>query len=472
MRYPLRGPLPALKPLIVLALALAAAAPARSQSPDCPAAYQDSYRAQWEIEKPDWAKFCAHAGEPQAALGEAQAAFMESCKAGAQPSVQAKLVRADDAAAMCAQGVPGRARIPRPAGAAPAAGSSRAPPARAAAAEDQAGRRAAAGVGSAASRIGAALGGDVASLYGERTGEAGGVEASPTPGYAAGKVAGAAAAAVVGISATAPPPVQDPSLPIKAVPPPPYNPSDKEKAPYLITLDQRLAANGASPEAVAYLRERYHDMLEHLDAHTLQNLVNNNQNLAIIPKDKKLTDVAPFTELKGKKTFDGRPWEGVRGVAGVPMGAGKPGCAVAIGEENLTGNGGGYPKGFTFFHEYGHAVMGSGLDPKTPPPSGWMDTVTRAMWGDPPTKQHIKEIYDASMKRPEKTGLDAYANSNDDEFFAQSTAAFFGVGYKYLKAPKDKTLFQETPVTLAKANSDVFKLCISIYGRPGRYWAR
>ena len=128
-----------------------------------------------------------------------------------------------------------------------------------------------------------------------------------------------------------------------------------------------------------------------------------------------------------------------------------------------------YQQGFTFFHEYGHAVMMKGLPPKAPPPDGFLETLGRDLWGDPANQQRIKEIYDASMKRPQKSGLDAYANSNDDEFYAQATAAFFGVGYQYHKVPKDKVLFQETPASLDKANPDIYNLCASVYGRPGRW---
>ncbi len=460
--------------ILVAALALSAPAFAGPEAVPCLAAYQDAYKATWEIAPDDWAKLCARDGAADAAFLDGQKAFLDRCNIGAAPSVRANLIRADDAAALCAQGVPGRAKLPKT-GAAVSVGGFSAPTAEQAAVQGRAQQRATSGVAASAGRINAALGGDVASLYGERTGSAVG-DGGSAP----------AAGSATPLPRSGP---RDPGLgeagrtktasPARSAPPPPvvvpYTPSDPAKAKSLIILDKWLMTNGASSASVSYLRERYRDMLEGLSPEVLQNLVNSGQRVAIIPEKKKLTEVAPFQALAGKKTFDGRKWETVRGVAGVPLGPGKHGCAVAIGEENLGGDGGGYPKGYTFFHEYGHAVKLNGLPPKTLAPVGFVEKVKRAAWGDPGTQQHVKEIYDASMKRPQKTGLDSYANSNDDEFYAQATAAFFGVGYRYYKTPEDKkkhVLTQETPVSLARANFDISKLCVSVYGTPGRYWKK
>jgi hypothetical protein len=250
-----------------------------------------------------------------------------------------------------------------------------------------------------------------------------------------------------------------------APPPPQYAPRDKEKAPYLVELDHNLIASGATPKEVATLRSGYRNLLEHLDAAVLKNLVKYEQHLVVIPKDKKLTEVAPFTALAGQKTFDGRKWEEVRGVS---VESKKTGCAVAVAAENLSGDGGGYPKMFGFYHEYGHAVHGAGLLPRDSPPNDWTERLLRSMWGNPPTKEAITRLYKTSMTRPQKTDLGDYADSNEYEFFAQGTAAYFDYGYVYYKKQNGKNArFQETPSSLKKANSGLFDLCLSLYGLVG-----
>ncbi|MBI4061138.1 MAG: hypothetical protein HY403_06885 [Elusimicrobia bacterium] len=349
----------------------------------------------------------------------------------------------DDWAALCAQTGTADAALRMGRRAFPAPGVQSQAEAR-----PQALRRADASVNAASERVGAALADDVATLYGERA-----ASASPGPDSAA--------------PAESPPAMSVPRARSKRSPPPGL-PTDRSKTSYIISLERRLMDNGSAPEAIAYLRARYRDLLEHLDVDTLGNLVVNGQHLALIPKDKKLTDVAPFTHLREMKTFDGRSWSDVRAVANVPMGQDKPGYAAAVPEENMVGADG-YGKGFTFFHEYGHAVHSYGLAYTPPPPNGWTERIERLLRGDPPTGKRVKRIYDAAMRRPQKTGLDAYANSNDLEMYAQATAAFFGAGYTYYKTSANAVPFKETPLSLYRADSDLFRLCMSVYGRPGRH---
>ena len=260
-----------------------------------------------------------------------------------------------------------------------------------------------------------------------------------------------------------------------------YVPADKVKFSYLQTLDQYLVTNGAGPEAVGYLRVRYRDMLERLSPETLKNLVDEKVHLEIIPEGKELTDVGPFQVLKGKKTFDGRVWDTVRGVADVSMDHG--GQAVAVGEENFLASGGGYAKGFLFFHEFGHAVMDAGLPAHgpTPPPPGLFDNLYALLIAAPsdfePSRGRIASIYQDAMKRPQKTDLGDYANSNDREFWGQASAAYFGAGYSYMKdavrdGKKTQTLFQETPVSLRAADQAIYMICAQVYGKSGRYWEK
>ena len=49
--------------------------------------------------------------------------------------------------------------------------------------------------------------------------------------------------------------------------------------------------------------------------------------LVIIPRDKAMTDLPEFASLAGTRTFDGRPWESMRGAGGVGTGVCVP-CGV------------------------------------------------------------------------------------------------------------------------------------------------
>jgi hypothetical protein len=259
-----------------------------------------------------------------------------------------------------------------------------------------------------------------------------------------------------------------------------YNPSNKVKAPYLIVLDQRLISHGASPAAVQNLHDHYRDLIEQLPVGVLRNLVRNEVYLAIIPKNKKMTDLPEFMNLRGKRTFDGRLWDDVRGCAGETVDGHKH--YVAVGEDNLTRYSAikSRPGDFDFYHEYGHAVKEFGLPSSSPKSSGMAEELKLAVLPER-TQRRVQEIYDESMKRPQKTGLGKYADSNADEFFAQATAAFFGDGdtrddkpwdWK-MKGPAGHKAFvlyrvQENARDLYKANPEIFKLCWSLYGPPGR----
>jgi hypothetical protein len=94
--------------------------------------------------------------------------------------------------------------------------------------------------------------------------------------------------------------------------------------------------------------------------------------VVVVPRDARMTDVDQFASLAGKKTFDGRPWEDVRGSGGFEV-PGRAGIFVAIAEENVTGkdatgvaasgNQWCYDAGYsTTSHEMAHAVDIYGLE--------------------------------------------------------------------------------------------------------------
>ena len=82
--------------------------------------------------------------------------------------------------------------------------------------------------------------------------------------------------------------------------------------------------------------------------------------LVIIPTGVPLTGLPPFASLAGQRTFDGRPWEEVRGVGGVFR---ESRVFAAAGEESLTrSRADKYTPGFSVaVHELAHVVFEHGL---------------------------------------------------------------------------------------------------------------
>ncbi len=135
-------------------------------------------------------------------------------------------------------------------------------------------------------------------------------------------------------------------------------------------------------------------------------------SIVIIPAHVAMTDVPELTHLKGQKTFDGRDWSTVRGMGGTPTPNGR--FSVAVAEENavaVANTKTPYPATYSIaMHELAHVLESKGM-----------------------TKQQqarVKELYAAHIKRdPDDaagTFTDRYGSENEQEYFAQSTNAFFG----------------------------------------------
>jgi hypothetical protein len=136
--------------------------------------------------------------------------------------------------------------------------------------------------------------------------------------------------------------------------------------------------------------------------------------VVVVPHNKKLTDLPEFSHLRGKKTFDGRTWDDVRGVGGVSLANG--GKAVAAPEENLVvlpnvvdTYGPGYSVGM---HELAHVVNSNGLSKEQ--------------------RRRVDDLYEA-RKSDRGPWTDDYASKSAREYFAQATVAFFnknsGIGH-------------------------------------------
>lgn len=130
-----------------------------------------------------------------------------------------------------------------------------------------------------------------------------------------------------------------------------------------------------------------------------------NLTLVVVPRRALLTELPQFASLRGRRTFDGRPWEQVRGTGGVLLADGS--FAVAVPEENVLFGWAddAYPALSIAVHEIAHALHDRVLD-----------------------EADHRRIEDAFAARRQLGGpfVDAYAASNAREYFAQGVNAFFG----------------------------------------------
>jgi len=161
----------------------------------------------------------------------------------------------------------------------------------------------------------------------------------------------------------------------------------------------------------------------------------------IIPAKVPMTDVEQFNDLKGKKTFDGRPWEGVRGSGGTQTHDGH--YAVAIGEESIVqikdalSN---YPATYSVgMHELAHVLEEKGMTDEQ--------------------QARVKELYENHKKadpdNAKDTFTDEYGAANEREYWANSTNAFFGrnqMGKNH--SGRD---------WLQKNDPDMYAFCVEIY---------
>ncbi len=141
-------------------------------------------------------------------------------------------------------------------------------------------------------------------------------------------------------------------------------------------------------------------MLLSADAAVTDRMIRCGVSVAIIGRHEVTTDVPEHRHLLGTATSDGRIFDsGTRGVGGtvhVPV--------TSVGEENLLmENDRHYPDESVLVHEFAHTVMNCGFD----------ETQQAA----------IRSIYNSALRGGYNRGL--YMFSNEDEFFAICTQAWF-----------------------------------------------
>ncbi len=175
-----------------------------------------------------------------------------------------------------------------------------------------------------------------------------------------------------------------------------------------------MAAAGVHAAAIDHCAEFITDEIGKND-YAQKQMAKAKVTIVIIPAGVAMTDVEQFKALKtigNGKTFDGRDWSTVRGSGGMPTPDGN--FSIAIAEENLVQIKGvlsGYPSTYSIgMHEFAHSVEEKGLSAEQ--------------------RARIVELYNAHNKADpgdkNDTWTDSYASSNEREYFAQATNAFFG----------------------------------------------
>ncbi len=199
-------------------------------------------------------------------------------------------------------------------------------------------------------------------------------------------------------------------------------------------------SHGAAAGAEKIARERAEEVIGGMRAPATGELKGATIELHIVPKNKKLTDLPEFSHLKGTKTFDGRKADDVRGVGGIKK---DDTIRYAIGEEQLKSipdKPTGYGLGFVAAHESGHIVEQFGL-----------------------TAEQQKELKAAYENRKKAKGPwlspANYTMSLIHEYFAQSTAAYFG--HPYSTSAEDKKTY--TRKWLKSNDKEMYDLLKKIY---------
>jgi hypothetical protein len=186
-------------------------------------------------------------------------------------------------------------------------------------------------------------------------------------------------------------------------------------APVLSVNGIQLETYGASPAAVAEARSAL--ALETARPDIAARLASRHVAIVIIPQSVRMTDLPEFANLRGQKTFDGRPWEDVRGVGGTPLSDGR--VVVGIAEEDLAKlPGDQYPSGFSVAkHEIGHVIQDYGLPPQERQATiDDYNAFVRALGANPTLKDDPQYYGNPHW----------YGNANYQEHWAMGTNLFTG----------------------------------------------
>lgn len=223
--------------------------------------------------------------------------------------------------------------------------------------------------------------------------------------------------------------------------------TDRKAALAKVTID--TVGHGSSAAAIAAARAIQQQEWLNLDLAGLKQLDGLTVELHVIPHNKKMTDLDEFATLKGQTTFDGRLWDDVRGIN-----MGKDGTKVrsAVGEEALItikGQPSGYGPGFVAAHETGHALKNALTAAQL---TKLTKLFTDRIAAHAPPAQGSAD--DANWLAPSW-----YTGANEDEYFADSIAAYLNHPYDTGEA----TVKMYTPGWLAANDAEMSAFLLGVF---------
>jgi hypothetical protein len=188
-------------------------------------------------------------------------------------------------------------------------------------------------------------------------------------------------------------------------------------------LDVAVVPNGADRISVGILADQLEAMFSRLQPAAAQRMRRRSIRIDVIPRGAHLTDLPAWSHLQGKKTFDGRDWADVGGVAS--------GTRCAIAEEDIA-------KGFTAAHEVGHVLRWTALS------SG--------------QRSRLEKHLDARRDDPFAQWLSPgwYTKANVDEYFAQCVAAYFEKPYGFAVRQFTRAWLQDNDPEVLAILDEVF----------------
>ncbi len=251
-------------------------------------------------------------------------------------------------------------------------------------------------------------------------------ELSPSPPQPAGASASDRAFGAPGTSAARPP--ADPSVLTRQV----------QRTMFGLTVIAPPGVHMGAIDAVAVIVQQ----MVGRNQVAQQRLTEARAAIVIIPARTRMTDLPQFGALTGRDTFDGRDWETVRGSGGIAAPDGT--FAIGVAEENLIAVRGvisSYPTGYSIaMHELAHTLESKGMTDRQ--------------------RDRVKRLFRQQRRHDAADFSDSYAASNEHEYFAQATNAFFG---KNVGASPAGTANRNGRAWLQTADPDMYAFLVEMY---------
>lgn len=185
------------------------------------------------------------------------------------------------------------------------------------------------------------------------------------------------------------------------------------------------------------------------NAYAQRGLAASRTALVIIPPNRAQSDMPQLAGLRGGETFDHRDWSHVRGSGGLQGADGAN--YVGVGEEDLFDTKSivhNTATGHIMQHEMAHAIHAHGMTADQQARVAQLFAQRAAM-----DRNHDRREFS-----------DYYAGSNAQEYFAQSTSAFFGTNAGHFIAGRDRSGMKGNGRDWLRANDPgMYQLLVEIY---------